>query len=287
MTGGRWDVTEAESTTEQTPNSKTSPTGGPPPWRRGRRIAVLGLVLLLAAIAIAMFVLQRKPPPLGPPGWVTPPGPVPPVAAEIEANVRRLLERESTILAAAAERAGQVPGLAALLTSSLDGAAFQDALSSEPWWKEFRAYGCAVLVGDDVKAVWQLPGTGLPPAALARTVGAISPGARVVSGPDGIVLGAMAPITGTKGVTARVLLVQAIDRRKVALMAARANIVMMLSDGQKDLGASLPDDSVPLVEGLVGRESSHVQVERHLQQLAVAVPWVPGLWLWVVTGWQP
>ena len=222
----------------------------------------------------------------GPPGWVAPPGPVPAVAGEVEASARRILDRESGKVVSAAETAGRIPELAALLASSLDGAAFQETLAAAAWWGPFRGYGCAVLVGDDVKAVWQLPGSGLSPADLVRAVSApstgASPGARVVSGPNGYVLGALAPIAGAKG--ARLLLAEALDRRRVALLAARANAVMMLSDGRKNLGASVPDDSVPLLEGLVGRESSHVQVERHLQQVAVAVPWAPGLWLWIVTG---
>ena len=242
----------------------------------------MGLVLVVAIAVASTYVLQRKPA-LGPPGWVEPQGAMPAAAAQLEANVRRLLDHESAALAAAADRAGRVPGLAALLTSSIDGAAFQEALSNEPWWKEFRGYGCAVFMGDEVKAVWQLPDSGLSPADLARSAGAgASPGARVVSGTDGAVLGAMAPIADAKG--ARLLLAAALDRRKVALMAARANVVLMLSDGHKDLGASLPDDSVPLVEGLVGKEGRPVQVERNLRQLAVAVTWAPGLWLWVVSG---
>jgi len=266
--------------------------GAAGPSRRGRRtvVALVGTIVLVEVAVVVVFAVFRKPP-LGPPGWVAAPVAAQPVVAEIEANTRRLVERESTVLAAAAARAGQVPGLGALLTSSLDGAAFQDALASEPWWKEFRGYGCTVLVGDAVKAVWQLPGSGLPPAELARAVSATpsgaAPNARVIMGPNAVVLAAMAPIAGAKD--ARVLLAEALDRRKVALLAARANTVLMLSDGRKDLGASLPDSAVPLVEGLIGLESGHALIERRLQQLAVAVPWpdTSGLWLWVVTGWQP
>lgn len=262
------------------------------PSRRGRRraIALAGGIVVVAVAIVVAFVVSRKPP-LGPPGWVVAPAQAAATAGEVEGNARRLIEREGTVLVAAAERAGRVPGLATLLTASLDGAAFQDALASEPWWKEFRGYGCAVLIGDGVKAVWQLPGSGLSPAELASAVAsraADAPtGARVVSGPNGVVLAAMAPIVGAKD--ARLVLAEALDRRKVALLAARANAVLMLSDGRKDLGASVPDDSVPLVESLIGMEPSHALVERHLQQLAVAVPWsgASGLWLWVITGWQP
>jgi hypothetical protein len=216
------------------------------------------------------------------------PGPALQAAAAIEGNVQRLLVRESTFVATAAERAGHLPELAALVTSSLGEPAFRDALASEPWWKDFRLYGCVALVGDGVKVAW-LPPSGMTPAELARALGpdAAHPagGARVVLRPEGIVLGALAPIEGVKG--ARVMLAEALDRRKVAVLAARANVVMMLSDGRKDLGASVPDTIVPLVETLVGKESSHVLIERHLGQVAVAVPWVDGLWLWVVTGWTP
>jgi len=275
-------------TVNQAPEAAPQGASGSVPnrVRRGRWLALV-LVLAIGVAVAVVFAVPRKRP-AGPPGWVAPPDGVPAIAGEMEANVRRMLDRESTTLATAAEQAGRIPELAALLTSSLDGAAFQDALSNEPWWKNLRRYGCAVLVGDDVKAVWQLPGSGLPPLALARAVGApaagAGPGARVVSGPEGAVLGALAPIAGSNG--ARLLLAEALDRRTVAMLAARANVVMMLSDGRKDLGASVPDATVPLLEGLVGRESSHVQVERRLQQLAVAVPWAPGLWLWVVTGWD-
>ena len=251
--------------------------GAPPRW--GRRVAAILVVVVVGAV-VASFVLQRRRP-AGPPGWV-PAAREAAAAEQIEANVQRLLAREATELGAMAERAGRLPELAALVTSSIDGAAFQDALSSEPWWKRFRGYGCAVLVGDEVKAVWQLPGSGLPPGELVRAVSA-GPAvpARVVSGPNAAVLGAMAPIAGVKD--ARVLLADLLDRRKVALLAARANVVLMLTDGRKDLGASVPDDIVPQLEGLVGHEASHVMVERHLSQLAVAVPWTSGLWLWVIT----
>jgi hypothetical protein len=251
--------------------------------RRSRWIAA-GAAL---AVAVVAFVLLRRSASDGPPGW-SPIVPVPGVAAEIESTTQRLLAAEASAVTAAAQRAGRVPGLAALLASSLDGAAFQDALASEPWWKDFRSYGCAVFVGDEVKGVWQLPGTGLTPVALARAIGGDPAGsapARLVAGPSGFALGAAAPIANVKD--ARVLLVEGVDRQKVAALAARANVVMMLSDGKQDLGASLPDSAVSLVEPLVGRESSHVLVERHLRQLAVAVPWTTGLWLWVATGWEP
>jgi len=238
------------------------------------------LILAVVGAVIAFFVVQRKRP-AGPPGWVAA-GRAPAAADEIEANVGRLLQRLSAELAGTAEQAGRLPGLAALVTSSLDGAAFQDALSSEPWWKRYRGYGCAVIVGDEVKAVWQLPGSGLAPAELVRAVSAAPPApARVVLGPNAAVLGAMAPIAGVKD--ARVLLVDALDRRKIAVLAARANVVLMLSDGRKDLGASVPDAIVPQLEGLLGHEANHVMVERHLSQMAVAVPWTSGLWLWVIT----
>ena len=262
--------------------SVAAPTG-----RRRRKavpLVVAAVVLVVVSVVIGALVSHRKAP-AGPPGWVAGPVPAPAAVAPIEANVGRLLARESSVLAAAAERAGRVAELATLLASSLDGPAFQDALSTEPWWKEFRAYGCAVLIGGEVKAVFQLPGSGLPPGELARAVGAPavagSPAARVVVGPSAPVLGAMAPLAGVKD--GRVLLAEALDRRRIALLAARANVVLMLSDGTKDLGASLPDDSVPLLDGLVGHESSHVMIERHLSQLAVAVPWTSGLWLWVIT----
>lgn len=265
--------------------SGTADGGVPRPGGRGRIIAVV-LMVAVAVAVLAVFGLLRKRP-AGPPGWVAGPVPAPTVVAEVEASARRLLERDATVLAAAAGRAGRVPGFAALLTSSLDGAAFQDALANEPWWKEFRSYGCAVVVGDDVKAVWHLPGSGLPPLELVRKAEAApgSAGARVIAGPNGFVLGASASIDGVKG--ARLLLTEGLDRQHVATLAARANAVMMLSDGQRDLGASLPDALVPQLEGLVGHEASHVMVERHISQLAVAVPWTSGLWLWVVNPWQP
>jgi len=252
--------------------------------RRALPLIAAAALLVIIGVVVGALVSHRKRP-AGQPGWVAAPLPSPGAAALIDANVGRLLARESSVLAAAAERAGRVTELATLLTASLDGAAFQEALSTEPWWKDFRGYGCAVLVGEQVKGVYQLPGSGLPPGELARAVGttavAGSPAAHVVVGPSAPVLGALAPVAGVKD--GRLLLVEALDRRRIALLAARANVVLMLSDGSKNLGASLPDDAVPLLDGLVGHESSHVMIERHLSQLAVAVPWTSGLWLWVIT----
>jgi len=287
---------DAESATEAARAAGQKRSGGAPIARgRGRWIAAVALLgLAVAAAAAALY--WRRPDRLTTQasrhrvaaGWTGAPVPLPAVATELEGNVQRLLARESSVLGAAAVQAGRVPNLAGLLTSSIDGAAFQDALSTEPWWKDFRAFGCAVLLGDEIRAVWQLPGSGLPPGELARAVGAARPppgSAKLVSGPNGIVLGALAPIAGVKD--GRVLLVEAVNRLQVARLAARANIVLLLSDGKKDLGASVPDTLVPDLEGLVSKEGSHVLVERGLGRLAVAVPWADGLWLWAITGWQP
>jgi hypothetical protein len=260
----------------------------PGPQRTWRGAAVFMLVTAAALAAAAIGgAFQHRRRSAGPPGWVAAPVPAPRAAEEIAANVQRLIVREGEVVSAAAARAGRLPNLAALITSSIDGAAFQDALSNEAWWKEFRGYGSAVLVGDEVKVVWHLPSSGLPAVELARKLEASPPsaGAQVVAGPTGFVLGAVAPIDGVKG--ARVLLAEALDRQHVAVLAARANSVMMLSDGKRDLGASVPDPILPQLEGLVGHEPSRVMVEKHLSQLAVAVPWTSALWLWVITGSEP
>jgi len=221
--------------------------------------------------------------------WEPAPVPAPALAGELETNVRRLLEYEENELAATAERAGRVPELASALASGIDGAAIQERLSSAAWWSSFRAFGCAVLMGDELKAARAMPAIGFSPAEIARAVHpngtSATAGAGLVAGPAGTVTAAVAEIAGApKG---RVVLVRLVDRQMVARLAMRANIILMLTDGQRDLGTSLPDGMMPEVQRLIGHESDHVLVDRKLKRLAVAVSWTKGLWLWAVSGWDP
>ena len=69
-------------------------------------------------------------------------------------------------------------------------------------------------------------------------------------------------------------------------LAARANTVLVLSNGRQLVGVSVPDNTIPEIGLLPGREQTRILVDRRHARLAAAVPWSDALWLWGVTGWS-
>jgi DNA-binding transcriptional regulator YdaS (Cro superfamily) len=220
------------------------------------------------------------------PTWSAAVGEAVAIGSQLDATIRRILDDEAGRLADTAGRAAKVPHIANAITGRVDEETFQDLLANELWWSEFRSFGCAVLVGDQLKVAWHLP---VPNSAAVALVKAVRPGAgggaraALVSDAAGNVLGAVATIEGVG--QGRLLLARPVDRALVTDLASRANTVLMLSDGKHLLGISVPENTIPEIGLLVGREESHVLVDRRHGRLAAAVPWSRSLWLWGVTGW--
>ncbi|HEY4183434.1 MAG TPA: serine/threonine-protein kinase [Polyangia bacterium] len=268
-----------------TPGLVTPPlTPAPTPRRRGRAIA-LALFLVAAAGFAGLAWKHQK----GAPAWGEQTEKAQARAADLETVVRRLITAETNQLTASATRAGKVQNITNAVLGRVDDATFQDLLANEIWWSDFRAYGCVVLEHGQVKVAWHLPTLDLSPSELTRTLrpDASDTTARtaVVAGSAGPLLASIASVDGLKD--GSIILVRPIDRTLVAQMASRANIVLLLSDGKTMLSTSIPENTIPDLERVVGREESHVLVDKRNERLAVAVSWTKGLWLWGLTGWAP
>jgi serine/threonine protein kinase len=264
-----------------TPPIGTAPSAPPPRRSQRRRALAAGVVLLVAA---AVVIVRLRP---SGPLWAPPTEKAAGVAGELESVMRRLLAAEAGELAERAGRAGKVPNLANAVVGRVDDTTFQDLLANEIWWSDFRAFGCVVLVRDEVKVAWHLPALGISAADLGKTMQPEgtnrAPHSGLVSGTEGTMLAAVATVDGLPD--GRVILVLPVDRAMVARLASRANIVLLLSDGTKMLATSVPENTLPEIERLVGKEDSHVLIDKQHDLLATAVLWTKGLWLWGVTGW--
>jgi len=284
----------------------TTPASGPapaadiskahaaPPRRRALWVAAVAGMAALAGGA----VWSRRAQPI----WQPAEGDAVAVGAQLDRTVRRVIEEETARFSDMAARAGKVPQLANAITGRVDEETFQDLLANELWWADFRAFGCAVQVERDVRVAWRLPtppaGASRPaskaaisaaiPAIIAATGGVPAdrgPRAALVSDTTvGSALAAVAAVDGVPG--GRIVLTRAVDRALVADLAARANTVLVLSNGQQLLGVSVPDNTIPEIGLLPGQEASRVLVDRRHARLAAAVPWSRTLWLWGVTGWS-
>jgi hypothetical protein len=242
----------------------------------------LGIVGAVAAVLVVGGLWKQTPSPI----WVPAEADAAGSGARLATLVRHLAEEETGRLTETIGRAAQVEHIANALTGRVDEATFQDLLANEAWWGDFRSFGTAVLVGDEAMVTWKLPATAGTPAALARAVS--KPGekgaqAGWIIGANGALLAAVAPIEGVKD--GRLLLVRALDRAFLTDLATRANAVLLLSDGHTILDVSVPENTLPEIALLVGKESSHVLVDKAHRRLAAVVSWSPTLWIWAVTGW--
>jgi len=190
-------------------------------------------------------------------------------------------------MAETAARAAKTQNLPNAILGRVDEATFQDLLANEIWWADFRGYGCAVIVGGKVRVTWHLPGGSAGAVALAdaaRAGAANATGtAKLVTGPAGPLMAAVASIDGVDG--GRLLLARPVDRALVTELGTRSNTILVLSDGQKLLGASVPENTLPELGLLIGKESMRVLLDKKHGRLAAAMPWSSALWLWGVTGW--
>jgi len=259
-----------------------------------RRTTLWMAAALLGAAGAGAAVWSRRAQPI----WQVADGDAIAIGAQLDRTVRRVLDEETARFSDVAARAGKVPQLANAITGRVDEATFQDLLANELWWADFRAFGCAVMVNDEVRVAWHLPTPpGVAPrpttkpaiAGIMSTVGtaALNSGARaalVSDGTFGSALAALAPVDGVPG--GRVVLTRPVDRALVADLAAHANTVLVLSNGQQLLGISVPDNTIPEIGLLPGREDARVLVDRRHGRLAAAVPWSRGLWVWGVMGWS-
>gem|GEM_PF-1106463 len=247
----------------------------------------LGLAAGLA-VAIAVAVGIGKNVETGPePVWMPAEGEPAIIGARLATQVRRLVDEETNHLADTAGRAAQVPPVANALIGRVDEATFQDLLANEVWWADFRAFGVAVLIDDEVKVTWHLPATAGAPQALVKAVsaGIEAPGrAALIPGTGGgPILAAVAPIQGVKG--GRLLLVSPLNRAFLTELGTRANAVLLLSDGRRVLDVSVPENTLPELNLLVGHEANAVQLDKRHRRLAAVTAWSPTLWIWAVTGW--
>jgi len=263
-------------------------TASLPAPRSGTR-KLLGIAAgVVAGVAIALGIgsaLMKATP--EPPVWTVADDSAAAIGTRLAMQVRRLVEEETNRLAETAERAGQVPSVAAALAGRVDEATFQDLLANEVWWADFRSFGTAVLVDDDVKVTWRLPATLGAPLALVKAVAATpesAPRAALIPAPGGPALAAVAGIEGVKG--GRVLLIRPLNRAFLTELATRANAVLLLSDGHKILEVSVPENTLPEIGLLVGQEAHAVQVDKRHRRLAAVTAWSPTLWLWAVSGWS-
>ena len=286
-------TTPSGSTRIPIPSLASTPIDVPaaPPPGRGRRLAlvVVGSVAVAAAALIGLLA-TRRPAPM----WVAAEGDATAVGAQLDATLRRVLDEENTRFAATVGRAAQVSQLANAITGRVDEVTFQDLLANELWWSDFRAFGSAVLVADSVKVAWHLP---ISASAVPKMVTAVATALRpaesseavrtavVTDGISGAGLEAsVATIHGVRG--GRLLFARPVDRALVTDLATRANTVLMLSDGKHLLVLSVPENTIPEIGLLVGKEGTRLLVDSRHGRLAAAVPWSRGLWLWGVTGWS-
>src|SRR5204862_7573884 len=104
------------------------------------------------------------------PTWAAAEGDGAAVATQLENTLRRVLDEETTRFGELTSRAARVQALANALGGKVDEITLQDLLANEIWWSDFRAFGCAVLVGDTIRVAWQVPVQKPTLPALARAV---------------------------------------------------------------------------------------------------------------------
>jgi len=250
---------------------------------RRRWLAALG-ALLVAGGGTAWFLTAHSGP-----TWEPGDAGVVAQGRQLRDGLEKLIAEETSRLAEASARAAKVSELSHALAGRVDDTTFQDLLTTEIWWADFRAYGMAVVTKAGVAVVWHLPAKELVPAELLAALPSKpmqgQTRAGLVPTTFGPLLVAVSPLEDTPG--AQVLLVKALGRELVTELASRSNMILLLSDGHRALAASVPENTFPEILMLVGQEATGVLVDRKRQRLAAAGPWSGSLWLWGITAWRP